>query len=356
MHLTVRYDEDVDWVIWSHVGTSDASTAYLPERFDIFLVTSPGALEEGGVQHQEARCTVEIKQFSYLGSYAPIPVTVDQDEAWQEVKTEVSDAAILQGVSLAAYFLRQHEDGRVVVSRTVELQEGGTSPRVYQNEYVEKEVQRLRGQIDEVRQKGREDRPQRRSRRQLTDKFLRSIAEIYRETTNDSSGSSPNQMIAEQLGVSNSTAAYYVQKTRAKGFLGPALRGRAGELTWEEVRKAQLVVDSLRHELQSAHDAVQHARGAQFDSTQEEDDDDDDFRSAADRELRVAEERLHAIQRRIAEEESRKIRLETQWNNEQSRQELHAKIEHDAWLDAAAEGAEDEEDTYEPDEDIERDR
>jgi hypothetical protein len=62
----------------------------------------------------------------------------------------------------------------------------------------------------------------------LTDDDLRQVADIYRAAM--SRGDPPTLMVADQLYAARSTAARWVATARKRGFLGPALRGRAGEL------------------------------------------------------------------------------------------------------------------------------
>lgn len=61
----------------------------------------------------------------------------------------------------------------------------------------------------------------------LTDENLRQVASIYRAATKR--GDPPTQTVADSLKVARSTAARWVGKARERGFLGPALRGQAGE-------------------------------------------------------------------------------------------------------------------------------
>lgn len=61
----------------------------------------------------------------------------------------------------------------------------------------------------------------------LTDENLRQVAELYRAAIKR--GDPPTQMVAEAMHVARSTAARWVGKARERGFLGPSMRGRAGE-------------------------------------------------------------------------------------------------------------------------------
>jgi hypothetical protein len=67
----------------------------------------------------------------------------------------------------------------------------------------------------------------RRPRHELTDGFLREVAERYRG--HREAGRSPVLTLAREHGVSRRTASNWVQKARAAGLLGPARQGRSGE-------------------------------------------------------------------------------------------------------------------------------
>lgn len=62
-------------------------------------------------------------------------------------------------------------------------------------------------------------------RRKVTDDLLREVAEIYRREVD----SNPSEAIAAHLGIADRTARLYVRRARDAGFLGKALRGKAGE-------------------------------------------------------------------------------------------------------------------------------
>lgn len=61
----------------------------------------------------------------------------------------------------------------------------------------------------------------------LGEDLLKSIADIYRQAIN--TGQSPTQSIAQQFGISESTAAKRIQKAREHHFLGKATPGKPGE-------------------------------------------------------------------------------------------------------------------------------
>lgn len=61
----------------------------------------------------------------------------------------------------------------------------------------------------------------------LSDEELQRVAGIYRDA--QERGHAPTQSVADQLGAPRSTAARWVGKARARGYLGPAMKGRAGE-------------------------------------------------------------------------------------------------------------------------------
>ena len=61
----------------------------------------------------------------------------------------------------------------------------------------------------------------------VTDDQLRQVADLYRAALDR--GDPPTQTIADEMHAARSTAARWVAKARAAGFLGAAVRGRAGE-------------------------------------------------------------------------------------------------------------------------------
>jgi len=63
------------------------------------------------------------------------------------------------------------------------------------------------------------------SRRRVTDDLLRTTAEVYREHAD----ANPTKAVAEHFKVKHRTAGDYVKAARDKGFLGAALKGKAGE-------------------------------------------------------------------------------------------------------------------------------
>jgi hypothetical protein len=62
----------------------------------------------------------------------------------------------------------------------------------------------------------------------LTDADLEEVADLYREAV-AGGDTSPTLTISERKHVGRSTAARWVSRARARGYLGPAVRGRAGE-------------------------------------------------------------------------------------------------------------------------------
>jgi hypothetical protein len=61
----------------------------------------------------------------------------------------------------------------------------------------------------------------------LSDEELDRVAKVYRAALDH--GEPATQAVADELHLARSTAARWVGKARARGILGPALRGRAGE-------------------------------------------------------------------------------------------------------------------------------
>jgi hypothetical protein len=69
------------------------------------------------------------------------------------------------------------------------------------------------------------DMRQAKRRRVLTDEVLEVVAEVYRANVDRN----PTQAVREHFGCGQSTASLYVKLARDRGFLGAALKGRAGE-------------------------------------------------------------------------------------------------------------------------------
>ncbi len=65
----------------------------------------------------------------------------------------------------------------------------------------------------------------RRTRRPPDDELLRETAEVYRQHINEH----PTQAVADHFAKAPRTAALYVQAARKRGFLGAAIKGKAGE-------------------------------------------------------------------------------------------------------------------------------
>jgi hypothetical protein len=61
----------------------------------------------------------------------------------------------------------------------------------------------------------------------ITDEQLEQVATVYRRAVED--GKRPTEIVGETMNVARSTAARWITRARERGFLGPALRGRAGE-------------------------------------------------------------------------------------------------------------------------------
>ncbi len=62
-------------------------------------------------------------------------------------------------------------------------------------------------------------------RRTVTDEFLREVAELYRSNIDNN----PTEVIAKRFDKTPRSARSYVQQARARGFLGAAIKGKAGE-------------------------------------------------------------------------------------------------------------------------------
>jgi hypothetical protein len=59
----------------------------------------------------------------------------------------------------------------------------------------------------------------------ITDSMLREVAEIYRANVKDR----PTEAVAEHFGKQHRTATLYIKRARDRGFLGAAVKGKAGE-------------------------------------------------------------------------------------------------------------------------------
>jgi hypothetical protein len=59
----------------------------------------------------------------------------------------------------------------------------------------------------------------------ITDALLREVADIYRANVSDK----PTEAVAEHFDKAHRRAALYIKRARKRGFLGPAIRGKAGE-------------------------------------------------------------------------------------------------------------------------------
>jgi hypothetical protein len=80
--------------------------------------------------------------------------------------------------------------------------------------------------VDESQTEVRGLRRRRRDKnRTITDDLLREVAEVYRSNLDRG----PTQAVAERFSKAPSTAALYVKLARDAGFLGAAIRGKAGE-------------------------------------------------------------------------------------------------------------------------------
>jgi hypothetical protein len=59
----------------------------------------------------------------------------------------------------------------------------------------------------------------------ITDALLREVATVYRANVNDK----PTEAVAEHFGRQHRTATHYIKRARERGFLGSAIKGKAGE-------------------------------------------------------------------------------------------------------------------------------
>lgn len=78
----------------------------------------------------------------------------------------------------------------------------------------------IRGNVAAVRDARRQ------TKRKVTDELLREVAEVYRQNL----GSNPTEAVRGHFGVAPRTAGLYVRRARDAGFLGEAIKGKAGEL------------------------------------------------------------------------------------------------------------------------------
>ena len=59
----------------------------------------------------------------------------------------------------------------------------------------------------------------------ITDSLLREVARVYKANISDK----PTEAVATHFDRQHRTAALYVKRARERGFLGPAIKGKAGE-------------------------------------------------------------------------------------------------------------------------------
>jgi hypothetical protein len=59
----------------------------------------------------------------------------------------------------------------------------------------------------------------------ITDDLLQEVAKVYRANASDR----PTQAVASHFDRGHSAAALYIKRARERGFLGPAIKGKAGE-------------------------------------------------------------------------------------------------------------------------------
>jgi hypothetical protein len=78
----------------------------------------------------------------------------------------------------------------------------------------------------------------------LTDDNLRSVADLYRAAIER--GDPPTQTVSDEMHVARSTAARWVAEARKRRFLGPAIRGRAGEQSESPGAKRSRIDGKLR--------------------------------------------------------------------------------------------------------------
>lgn len=106
----------------------------------------------------------------------------------------------------------------VVSVATVVEKEGQEGEAVIRTRPARTETER-RGTLIRMRMVRRE------ARRRVSDEMLRQIAQVYR----DNIGGTPTAAVAEHTGRAHRTAALYIKQAREAGFLGAAVRGKAGE-------------------------------------------------------------------------------------------------------------------------------
>jgi hypothetical protein len=75
----------------------------------------------------------------------------------------------------------------------------------------------------EAMRAAREARASRRVK--ITDELLQEVARVYRANVNDK----PTEVVAEHFGRQHRTATQYIKRARERGFLGSAIKGKAGE-------------------------------------------------------------------------------------------------------------------------------
>lgn len=318
MHLTVSYESDVSWV--------DFNGECWPGRYNVVA-------REGDY---ECRFSVAIR-VSKRGSSMPVPTAmISGEEGKLAADDEAHQEAQWYALELAMDLVkerREYEGPRLVTEKTLRTDE------------------RIKPKPPEPVARQQPERQHNRSRRQLTDAFLEGIAQHYREALGDPSGSvSPNQYLVDTLHVPYSTAAYYVQKARERGFLRPALKGRAGEVSKREAAVQEREA-AEQHQASVVHQlAIVEQKIKKLSSQNNSQITPDDQAS-----LHAFQETKTQLQ---AEQQAAKVRVqraeELEMEQVMKDEALREKMENDAMTEAAAEDRD--EDGYEPDEDLDRDR
>jgi hypothetical protein len=140
-------------------------------------------------------------------------VTVDSaGPAARRLVVETTD-----GRPLPHNTIRNVQLGRLVDASATEIAWKANRDRGGAEYLVERDPVAVAQAMDELRQ---------RARPVINDRLLTQVASIYRSP---GSKGKPTKTVAEQLGVSISSASAYVREARRRNFLGPATPGRAGE-------------------------------------------------------------------------------------------------------------------------------
>lgn len=153
-----------------------------------------------------------------------------------ELEVELEMGADDQGRPICRELRARAEDGPSVTSSALrQIPVGRLVSETAALPLVHMSAERLPGGGWKLGPPSPEDRKRlrapRRSRSRGTGDMLSQVADLYRQAVRDSYA--PTEWVARELVVSRATASRWIRQARDGGFLGKAMRGRAGEETGE---------------------------------------------------------------------------------------------------------------------------